>query len=210
MVTRRPEDTSYKGGVPMKRAFAVGLILAAAVAAPPLAHQVRRSQIARTSLRVGDPAPDFTLLTDDWKTVKLSDYRGKKNVFLAVYVLAFSEGCTKQMRAVQAGIDTGRISMADTEVFGVSLDSPAANAAFAEQNDLNFPLLSDMNHKMLKSYGILKTYSVENEDYQWALRANIVIDKQGIIQLIDEGDNAVDPNSALTLCTTLHKPTPSD
>ena len=189
----------------MKRAFAIGLILAAAVAAPPLAHQVRRSQIARMALKVGDPAPDFTLLTDDWKTVKLSDYRGKKNVFLAVYVLAFSEGCTKQMRAVQAGIDSGRISTADTEVFGVSLDSPAANAAFAEQNDLHFPLLSDMNHKMLKSYGILKTYSVENEDYQWALRANIVVDKQGIIQLIDEGDNAVDPNSALTLCTTLHK-----
>ncbi|HTT33232.1 MAG TPA: redoxin domain-containing protein [Methylomirabilota bacterium] len=194
----------------MKRALAVGLVLAAAVAAPPLAHQVRRSQIARTPLKVGDPAPDFTLLSDDWKTVKLSDYRGKKNVFLAVYVLAFSEGCTKQMRAVQAGIDSGRISLADTEVFGVSLDSPAANAAFAEQNELHFPLLSDMNHKMLKSYGILKTYSVENEDYQWALRANIVVDKQGIIQLIDEGDNAVDPNSALTLCTTFHKPSTSN
>jgi peroxiredoxin len=63
-----------------------------------------------------------------------------------------------------------------------------------------------MNRKMLTSYGILKTYSVENEDYQWALRANIVIDKEGVIQLIDEGDNAVDPNTALTLCTTLHKP----
>jgi len=194
----------------MKRALVVGLILAAAVAAPPLAHQVvRRSQIARMSLKVGDPAPDFTLLSDDWKTVHLSEFRGKKNVFLAVYVLAFSEGCTAQMRAVQAGIDSGRIPISDTEVFGVSMDSPAANAAFAEKNDLHFPLLSDMNHKMLTSYGILKTYSVENEDYQWALRANIVIDKQGIIQLIDEGDNAVDPNSALTLCTTLHKTAPS-
>jgi peroxiredoxin len=194
----------------MKRAFAVGLILAAAVAAPPLAHQVHKAQFARTSVKVGDLAPDFTLLTNDWKTVKLSDYRGKKNVFLAVYVLAFSEGCTMQMRAVQAGIDSGRIPTSDTEVFGVSLDSPAANAAFAEQNGLHFPLLSDMNHKMLTSYGILKTYSIENEDYQWALRANIVIDKQGIIRLIDEGDNAVDPNTALTLCTTLHKPAPSN
>ena len=193
----------------MKRAFAVGLLLVAAVAAPPLAHQVRKSQIARMSLKVGDPAPDFTLLTNDWKTVRLRDYRGKTNVFLAVYVLAFSEGCTKQMRAVQAGIDSGRIPTSDTEVFGISLDSPAANAAFAEQNGLHFPLLSDMNHKMLTSYGILKTYSIENEDYQWALRANIVIDKQGIIQLIDEGDNAVDPNTALTLCTTLHKQAPS-
>ena len=194
----------------MKRALIAGLLLIAAAAAPPLAHQVHKSQVARTSLKVGDLAPDFTLLTDEWKTVKLSEYRGKKNVFLAVYVLAFSEGCTRQMRAVQAGIDSGQISTGDTAVFGVSLDSPAANAAFAEQNGLQFPLLSDMNHKMLTSYGILKTYSVENEDYQWALRANIVIDKQGIIRLIDEGDEAVDPNTALTVCTALHKQAPSD
>jgi len=189
----------------MRRALVAGSLLVVAAAVPPLAHQVHKPQVAHLSLQVGDLAPNFTLLADDWKTVKLSDYRGKKNVFLAVYVLAFSEGCTKQMRAVQAGIDSGRIPAADTEVFGVSMDSPAANAAFAEQNGLHFPLLSDMNHKMLTSYGILTTYSVENEDYQWALRANIVIDKQGIIRLIDEGDNAVDPNTALTLCTTLHK-----
>ena len=86
-----------------------------------------------------------------------------------------------------------------------SLDSPAANAAFAKQIGVTFPLLSDMNRRMLKSYGILKGYDVQNETYEWALRANIVIDKQGIIQLIDEGDSAVDPNSALTVCTTLHK-----
>jgi peroxiredoxin len=62
-----------------------------------------------------------------------------------------------------------------------------------------------MNRKMLKAYGILKGYDVQNETYEWALRANIVIDKQGVIQLIDEGDSAVDPNTALTMCTTLHK-----
>jgi peroxiredoxin len=62
-----------------------------------------------------------------------------------------------------------------------------------------------MNHKMLWAYGILKTYNIENDNYQWALRANIVIDKRGIIQLIDEGDSAVDPNTALALCTTMHK-----
>ncbi|HEY6943547.1 MAG TPA: redoxin domain-containing protein [Candidatus Acidoferrum sp.] len=193
----------------MKRALVAGVLLIAA-AAVLLAHQMHKPQVAHMSLKVGDLAPDFTLLTNEWKTVKLSDYHGKKNVFLAVYVLAFSEGCTQQMRAVQAGIDSGRIPTADTAVFGVSMDSPAANAAFAEHNGLHFPLLSDMNHKMLKPYGILKTYSVENEDFQWALRANIVIDKEGIIRLIDEGDNAVDPNTALTLCTTLHKQPPSD
>jgi peroxiredoxin len=91
----------------------------------------------------------------------------------------------------------------------VSLDSPAANAAFAKQIGIKFPLLSDMNRKMLKTYGILKGYDVQNETYEWALRANIVIDKQGIIQFVEEGDSAVDPNTALTMCTTLHKKEPS-
>jgi peroxiredoxin len=85
------------------------------------------------------------------------------------------------------------------------LDSPAANAAFAKQIGITFPLLSDMNRKMLKTYGILKGYNVQDETYEWALRANIIIDKQGIIQFVEEGDSAVDPNTALTMCTTLHK-----
>ena len=89
------------------------------------------------------------------------------------------------------------------------MDSPAANAAFAKQIGINFPLLSDMNRKMLKTYGILKGYDVQNETYEWALRANIVVDKQGIIQFIEEGDSAVDPNTALTMCTTLHKKEPA-
>jgi peroxiredoxin len=91
----------------------------------------------------------------------------------------------------------------------VSLDSPAANAAFAKQIGIKFPLLSDMNRKMLKTYGILKGYDVQNETYEWALRANIVIDKQGVIQFVEEGDSAVDPNTALTMCTTLHKKEPA-
>ena len=85
------------------------------------------------------------------------------------------------------------------------MDSPAANAAFSKQIGLKFPLLSDMNRKMLKAYGILKGYDVQNETYEWALRANIIIDKQGVIQFAEEGDSAVDPNTALTVCTTLHK-----
>jgi peroxiredoxin len=85
------------------------------------------------------------------------------------------------------------------------VDSPAANAAFAKQIGVTFPLLSDMNRKMLKSYGVLKGYDKDNETYEWALRANIIVDKQGIIQFVEEGDGAVDPNTALTMCTTLHK-----
>ena len=89
------------------------------------------------------------------------------------------------------------------------MDSPAANGAFAKQIGIKFPLLSDMNKKMLKQYGILKSYSPQkdapDESYEWALRANIVIDKNGIIQHIEEGDSAVNPNNAMSVCTDLHK-----
>lgn len=85
------------------------------------------------------------------------------------------------------------------------MDSPAANAAFAKQIDVKFPLLSDMNKKMLKDYGILKNYDQKGETYQWAQRANIVIDKAGIIQHIEFDQSAINPNNALDVCTNLHK-----
>ena len=58
-----------------------------------------------------------------------------------------------------------------------------------------------MNKRMLKEYGIFKGYDVQNETYQWAQRANIVIDKNGVVQHIEEGDSAVDPNTAMSVCT---------
>ncbi len=76
----------------MKHTIALGFLVAAALAATSAAPQAEKSQVAKMTLKVGDTAPDFTLLSDQWKTVKLSDYRGKKNVFLAVYVLAFTGG----------------------------------------------------------------------------------------------------------------------
>ena len=64
----------------------IGLLAAGmASGAPP-------QKIAQTNLKVGDTAPDFSLLSDKWEPVKLSDYRGKKNVVLAFYVLAFTGG----------------------------------------------------------------------------------------------------------------------
>jgi peroxiredoxin len=76
----------------MKRVLAACLFLTIMPAAPAIPAQTQKTDVAKLSLKVGDTAPDFTLLSDQWKTVKLSDYRGKKNVFLAIYVLAFTGG----------------------------------------------------------------------------------------------------------------------
>ena len=69
---------------------ALGLLLGMAVQSTAIAQD--EPVIAKTTLKAGDVAPDFTLLGNDWKKVKLSDYRGKKNVILAFYVLAFTGG----------------------------------------------------------------------------------------------------------------------
>jgi peroxiredoxin len=90
-------------------------------------------------------------------------------------------------------------------VFGISIDSPAANDAFAEKIGVTFPLLSDMNRKVLKAYGILKTYNVQSDDYEWAQRTTFVIDKAGVIQHVEEGNGAVNPNNAIAVCTSLPK-----
>lgn len=71
-------------------AFTALLLLLLATGPFPAAAQ--EDTIAKTNLKVGDVAPDFTLLANNWKPVKLSDFRGKKNVVLAFYVLAFTGG----------------------------------------------------------------------------------------------------------------------
>jgi len=77
----------------MKQILASCLVLASVSAVIPVsAGPQKKDEIAKLSLKVGDTAPDFALLSDDWKTVKLSDFHGKKNVLLAVYVLAFTGG----------------------------------------------------------------------------------------------------------------------
>lgn len=100
-----------------------------------------------------------------------------------------------------------KLQASDTEVFGISIDSPPANGAFAKQIGVTFPLLSDMNHKVLTAYGILKKYPMGGDDYEWARRTTFVIDKDGKIQHIEFDSSAVNPNNAVDVCLKLHEKT---
>jgi thioredoxin-dependent peroxiredoxin len=90
-----------------------------------------------------------------------------------------------------------KFEQTDTQVLGISVDSSPANQAFAKQIGVTFPLLSDFQRTVSKEYGIL------NIDKGFAKRTTFVIDKNGIIQHIDVGQEAIDPTGAHQACSLL-------
>ena len=102
------------------------------------------------------------------------------------------------MKAYQA--DIAKFETTDTQIFGISVDSVPANKEFGKQNGITFPLLSDFKRTVVKDYGIF------NEEGGFGNRATFVIDKDGIIQKIEEGSVAIDPAGAADACNILtHK-----
>ena len=86
----------------------------------------------------------------------------------------------------------------------MSNDSPAANAAYARQIDVHFPLLSDQNGKVRDQFGVpVRFKQIGSTSYELAQRATFLIDKQGIIQRVEVGQDAVDPAKVVTACSLL-------
>lgn len=140
------------------------------------------------SLSTGDPAPDFALPRRPGQPpVRLSDFRGRKVVLLFV-PLAFSSVCTRELCGVRD--DYAAYRELDAEVLGVSVDSPFALQAWAEQQGIPFSLLSDFNKSTSRAYGALY------DDYYGlqgvSKRAAFVVDREGRLAysqvLEDSGD----------------------
>lgn len=100
----------------------------------------------KVELKEGMVAPDFTLLTDGGKQVKLSDYRGKQRVVLYFYPKDETPGCTKQACAFRDSLADYRKEK--IEVLGVSVDTVEAHKAFKKNQRLNFTLLADADKKV--------------------------------------------------------------
>lgn len=129
-----------------------------------------------TGLRIGGPAPDFTLRDQFGQDVTLSSYRDKKAVVLLFYPYAFSGVCTGEMAGIRDRLD--EFMTFDTEALAVSCDPMFALRAFADADGLNFPLLSDF-----WPHGeVARAYEVFDERSGAARRSSYVIDKRGLIR----------------------------
>ena len=129
--------------------------------------------------QVGQKAPDFTLVDTALKPRSLKDFQGKTTV-LAFYPAAFTGVCTKEMCAFRDSLS--QLNSIGAQVVGISTDTPFSNKAFAEQNGLNFPLLSDYSRETIKAYGIAFPDLAGLKGLTVAKRSVFVLDKQGTVK----------------------------
>ncbi len=107
------------------------------------------------------------------------------------------------MKAFQANM--AKLEGSDTQVLGVSVDSPFANHAFAIQNGVTFPILGDMNAAAIKAYGLEKDYKIGGVTIASARRATFLIDKEGKIVEEQVDSEAVDPTKIVDACQIRQK-----
>jgi thioredoxin-dependent peroxiredoxin len=153
-----------------------------------------------TSLKPGDPAPDFSGTTTDGKAVKLADFKGKKLV-MYFYPMDDTPGCTKQACSLR---DHNKdIAAKGAAILGVSTQDEASHRKFTEKYKLNFPLLADTDGSVGRAYGTLGgggLISKLKAAAGMADRVTFVIDERGrIAHVIDKPDVANHAEEVLAL-----------
>jgi len=129
---------------------------------------------------VGTEAPDFELPSSELtpegkpgKKIKLSDYRGKKNVVLAFYPLDFSPVCSQEHGCLREDISS--LDAANAQVLGISVDSAWTHQAFAKSMGITYPLLADFHPKG----AIADKFGLFEADKGFTSRATVIVDKNG-------------------------------
>ncbi len=136
-------------------------------------------------LAVGTQAPDFTLKSmtkDGLKDVKLSDHAGQQQVVLLFFPLAFTGTCTQEMCDITAGF--GGYTSLGAVVYGISVDSPFAQAAWAKEHKITVPLLSDLNKTVTKAYDVVFPNLAGVGDT--SARAAFVVGRDGVIKYAEQ------------------------
>lgn len=139
-------------------------------------------------ITVGDQAPDFTLKSksgDDMNDISLSDYRDSKNVVILFFPLAYTGVCTDEMCSVSGGL--ADYDALDAQVLGISVDSPFAQEAWAKENEITVPLLSDFNKEVSAAYGSQFEDLIGFKGV--AKRSAFVVDKTGVVRFASVSDD---------------------
>ncbi len=131
-----------------------------------------------TSLKVGDKAPEFSVLNQDEQTVSLSDFTGKKLV-LFFYPKASTPGCTAEACNLRDNID--RLRASGYEILGASADSPKKQKSFQTKYELPYDLLADEEHTLLNAFQVWGPKKFMGKEYDGIHRTTFVIDEDGLI-----------------------------
>lgn len=128
------------------------------------------------AIEVGTKAPEFELRNQHGETVRLADFKGRKNVVLLFYPFAFTGVCTGELCALRDELP--RFVNDDVQLLAVSCDSPFSLRVFADQEGLDYPLLSDF----WPHGSVAREYGVFNEEKGCAVRGTFIIDKEGVVR----------------------------
>jgi len=148
------------------------------------------------SIKVGDKAPDFTLVSktaNGPEIVRLADHVGKSNIVLVFVPMAFTSVCTTELCDLSSGI--GDYEKLDAKVFGISGDSPFAQEIWAKQENITIPLLSDYEHHVAEAYGVAYQQFLPEKNLIMggvSKRSAFVIDKEGIVRYAEVQDHPKD------------------
>ena len=128
---------------------------------------------------VGQAAPEFTLYDTDRNQRSLSEFKGK-NVVLAFFPGAFTGVCTTEMCTLRDQID--QFNSMNAQVIGITVDGPFAQKAWTDQNNVNYPFLSDFSREVVNKYGVAFQNLAGVEGYVVANRAVLVLDQDGVVR----------------------------
>lgn len=135
-----------------------------------------------TSLKVGMPAPPFKLPSSKGREISLEEFRNQKNVVLYFYPKDDTPGCT--IEACDFRDNLARLNKADTVVLGVSMDDLKSHQKFIKKFNLPFPLLSDVDRKVIDAYDVWDEKTMFGKTFMGIERTTFLINKKGIIQKI--------------------------